>query len=93
MPRVDTTGYVRSATRLSLTSLRPVRLNFAERRQQMKNKLRWSDLLNIWLWHAYGNDQLVQDDTAYVALLRTKRWVDEALGILESPAGSEPTEE
>lgn len=55
----------------------------------MKNKLRWEDLLNIWLWHAYSDASLVQDDTAYVALLRTKRWIDEALGALES----EPTTE
>lgn len=59
----------------------------------MKSKLRWSDLLNIWLWHAYADDGLVQDDTAYVAILRTKRWIDEALGVLESPEGPKHTEE
>jgi len=55
----------------------------------MKNKLMWSDLLNVWLWHAYSDDKLVQDDTAYVALLRLKRWIDEALGVLESETTSE----
>jgi len=55
----------------------------------MKNKLMWSDLLNVWLWHAYSDDKLVQDDTAYVALLRLKRWVDEALGILEGETTTE----
>jgi len=58
----------------------------------MKNKLKWSDLLNIWLWHAHSGEQLVQDDTAYIALLRTKRWVDEAIGVLEEEPSPEPEE-
>lgn len=40
MPRVVSNGYATLEARLSLTSLRPVRLNFAERRQQMDQNKR-----------------------------------------------------
>lgn len=47
-------------------------------------KLNWSDLINIWLWFARPNDGLVQDDTAYVALLRVGKYVEYALAVLEN---------
>jgi len=50
-----------------------------------EKKLRWHDLLNIWLWHAHSDEHLVQDDTAYVALLRTREWIELALSALETP--------
>lgn len=56
-------------------------------------KLNWSDLLNIWLWHRYANDELVNDDTAYVALLRVLKFVEYALAALEeNPPVDEPKE-
>lgn len=48
-------------------------------------KLNWSDLLNVWLWHAHSAQGLVQDDTAYVALLRIQKFVEYALSALEAP--------
>lgn len=56
-------------------------------------KLNWCDLLNIWLWHRYSNDELVNDDTAYVALLRVAKFVDFAITALEAPTPVEKPEE
>lgn len=49
-------------------------------------KLRWSDLLNIWLWHRYPREGLVTDDLAYVAMLRVLKFVESAVAVLENPA-------
>lgn len=49
-------------------------------------KLRWSDLLNVWLWHRFPKDELVTDDLAYVAMLRIGKFVEYALATLEHDA-------
>jgi len=51
-----------------------------------KHKLLWHWLAIVYVWHIGGD---VDDETAYVALSRLKKWVDEALGILEAEASAE----
>lgn len=58
-----------------------------------QEKLHWSDLLNVFLWHKYSREALVQDDTAYVALLRVQKFVEFALDALERPSTVEVDEE
>jgi len=56
-------------------------------------KLNWSDLLNVWLWHRHSTEGLVNDDTAYVALLRLLKFVEYAIRCLEeTPTVDEPEE-
>lgn len=50
--------------------------------EEHEAKLQWADLLNLFLWHRYGSE-FVQDDTAYIAALRTKKWIDIAVRVLE----------
>lgn len=45
-----------------------------------ENKLLWHWLAIIYVWHVGGD---VDDETAFVALTRLKKFVDDALGILE----------
>lgn len=47
----------------------------------MRYKLKLETLIVLWLWHT--TDDVVDDESAYVALTRLKAFVDEALGILE----------
>lgn len=51
-----------------------------------QSKLMWHWLAVIYVWHVGGD---VDDETAFVALTRLKKWVDEALGILERETGTE----
>ena len=54
-------------------------------------KLKLNDLITLWWWHTNQPEhRRFTDDDAYVALLRVKAWVDEALGVLEA---SPPPEE
>lgn len=45
-----------------------------------EGKLMWHWLAIVYVWHIGGD---VDDETAFVALTRLKKWVDEALGVLE----------
>lgn len=56
-------------------------------------KLMWSDLLNLWLWHSRPNDDLVNDDLAYVACLRIQKFVEYALWSMERPVAPEGSEQ
>jgi len=53
---------------------------------ERKSKLLWHWLAIAYVWHVGGD---VDDETAFVALTRLKKWVDEALGVLQ---GESPTE-
>lgn len=50
-------------------------------------KLCWQSLIIIWLWHDARD--VVDDETAFVALCRTKAFVDKALGILAPERGEQ----
>lgn len=53
---------------------------------ESNSKLMWHHLAIVYVWSVGGD---VDDETAFVALTRLKKWVDEALGILEAEAGTE----
>jgi len=53
---------------------------------EQERKLMWHWLAIVYVWHVGGD---VDDETAFVALTRLKKWVDESLGVLE---GEPPTE-
>jgi len=53
---------------------------------ERQSKLMWHHLAVVYVWSVGGD---VDDETAFVALTRIKKWVDEALGILESETPSE----
>jgi len=53
---------------------------------ERQTKLMWHHLAVIYVWSVGGD---VDDETAFVALTRIKKWVDEALGILEGDSPSE----
>lgn len=55
-------------------------------RKESEKKLLWHWLAIVYVWHIGGD---VDDETAYVALSRLKKWVDEALGLLESEPSAE----
>lgn len=54
--------------------------------QEKQIKLMWHHLAIVYVWSIGGD---VDDETAYVALTRLKKWVDESLGILETEPPSE----
>lgn len=51
-----------------------------------ERKLMWHWLAIVYVWSLNGD---VDDETAFVALTRLKKWVDEALGILEGETPAE----
>jgi len=53
-------------------------------------KLMWHWLAIVYVWHVGGD---VDDETAYVALTRLRKFVDEAIAVLEGPTPSELDEE
>lgn len=53
---------------------------------ESQSKLMWHHLAIVYVWSVGGD---VDDETAFVALTRLKKWVDEAVGILEGEAGTE----
>jgi len=53
---------------------------------ERENKLMWHWLAVVYVWHVGGD---VDDETAFVALTRLKKWVDESLGILEGESTAE----
>jgi len=48
--------------------------------EEKQIKLMWHHLAIVYVWSIGGD---VDDETAFVALTRLKKWVDEALGVLE----------
>jgi len=54
--------------------------------QERQIKLMWHHLAIVYVWSIGGD---VDDETAFVALTRLKKWVDEALGVLEGDATRE----
>lgn len=56
-----------------------------------EKKLLWHWLAVVYVWHVGGD---VDDETAFVALTRLKKFVDYSLGILaDAPAAVERPEE
>lgn len=55
-----------------------------------EEKLLWHWLAVVYVWSVGGD---VDDETAYVALTRLKKFVDRSLGILESPGSVAQPEE
>jgi len=51
-----------------------------------QTKLNWADLVTVYLWHAFPKESMIEDDRAYVALLRMKEFVEFALAAIEAPA-------
>jgi len=49
-------------------------------------KLLWADLITVYLWHAFPKESMIEDDRAWVALLRIREFVEFALRAIESPA-------
>lgn len=54
---------------------------------KIETKLHWESLLIIWLWHV--TTDVVNDDVAWIHLLRCKAWVTEALRVLERESSTE----
>jgi len=50
-----------------------------------QRKLLWADLITIYLWHTYPKESMIEDDRAWVALLRIKEFVEFALAAIETP--------
>jgi len=48
--------------------------------------LNWADLVTVYLWHAFPKESMIEDDRAWVALLRIKEFVEFALAAIEAPA-------
>lgn len=55
-----------------------------------EEKLLWHWLAIVYVWSVGGD---VDDETAYVALTRLKKYVDRSLGILDAPTIVERPEE
>jgi len=51
-----------------------------------EERLLWADLVTIYLWHRYPKESLIEDDRAWVALLRVSKWIEFALSAIEAPA-------
>jgi len=49
-------------------------------------KLLWADLITVYLWHTYPKESMIDDDRAWVALLRILHYVEWALKTIEAPA-------
>jgi len=49
-------------------------------------RLLWADLITIYLWHAFPKESMIEDDRAWVALLRIMEYVEFALKAIEAPA-------
>jgi len=48
-------------------------------------RLLWADLITVYLWHAFPKESMIEDDRAWVALLRIREYVEFALKAIETP--------
>ena len=56
-------------------------------------RLLWADLITVYLWHAYPKESMIEDDRAWVALIRIAEFVKFALSAIEAPAPTKLDEE